>query len=112
MAKDPKPHVKRRADASRNRERIIAVSRAAFDGANAADVSMAEIARLANVGMATLYRNFPGKRQLLEAIFTDEVDELCAAARPARGCTLANPWRSGSPASSTSPSPAMPLPPS
>jgi AcrR family transcriptional regulator len=41
---------------------------------------MAEIARLAGVGMATLYRNYPGKRQLLEAIFTDEVDAVCVAA--------------------------------
>lgn len=81
------PPVKRRADASRNREKIVAVARAAFDGANAADVSMAEIARRAGVGMATLYRNFPGKRQLMEALFTDEVDELCAAARPVHGCT-------------------------
>lgn len=87
MAVDPKPLVKRRADASRNREKIVEVARAAFDGTKAADVSMAEIARRADVGMATLYRNFPGKRQLMEAIFTDEVDELCAAARAVPGCT-------------------------
>src|SRR4051812_15065689 len=41
---------------------------------------MAEIARRAGVGMATLYRNFPGRRELLEALYTDEVDSLCAAA--------------------------------
>lgn len=44
MAVDPKPLVKRRADASRNREKIVEVARAAFDGTKAADVSMAEIA--------------------------------------------------------------------
>jgi len=41
---------------------------------------MAEVARRAGVGMATLYRNFPGRRELLEAIYTDEVDAICAAA--------------------------------
>jgi AcrR family transcriptional regulator len=41
---------------------------------------MAEIARRAGVGMATLYRNFPGRRELLEALYTDEVDAICAAA--------------------------------
>jgi AcrR family transcriptional regulator len=44
---------------------------------------MAEIARRAGVGMATLYRNFPGRRELLEALFTDEVDAICAAAERA-----------------------------
>ena len=37
---------------------------------------MAEISRRAGVGMATLYRNFPGRRELLEALFTDEVDAI------------------------------------
>jgi AcrR family transcriptional regulator len=41
---------------------------------------MAEIARRAGVGMATLYRNFPGRRELLEAVYVDEVDALCKAA--------------------------------
>ena len=41
---------------------------------------MAEIARRAEVGMATLYRNFPGRRELLEALFAEEVEELCQAA--------------------------------
>ena len=52
-----------------------------------ADVSMAEIARRAGVGMATLYRNFPGRRELLEALYTDEVDALCDAADTADGAT-------------------------
>jgi len=42
---------------------------------------MAEIARRAGVGMATLYRNFPGRQELLEALYLDEVDALCEAAR-------------------------------
>ena len=41
---------------------------------------MAEVSRRAGVGMATLYRNFPGRRELLEALYTDEVDAVCDAA--------------------------------
>ena len=41
---------------------------------------MAEVARRAGVGMATLYRNFPGRRELLEALYVDEVDAVCRAA--------------------------------
>jgi AcrR family transcriptional regulator len=72
----------RRADAQRNREKILTAAGAAFaDGG--ADISMAEVARRAGVGMATLYRNFPGRRELLEALYVDEVDALCAAAEGA-----------------------------
>ncbi|TWV48866.1 helix-turn-helix transcriptional regulator [Streptomyces misionensis] len=46
---------------------------------------MAEIARRAQVGMATLYRNFPGRRELLEALYADEVDQICDAATIAPG---------------------------
>jgi AcrR family transcriptional regulator len=69
----------RRADATRNRDKILAAARAAFAD-SAAEVSMAEISRRAGVGMATLYRNFPGRRELLEALYLDEVDAICAAA--------------------------------
>ena len=69
----------RRADAKRNRERILETARAAF-AEPGAQVSMAEISRRADVGMATLYRNFPGRRELLEALYVDEVDAVCAAA--------------------------------
>jgi AcrR family transcriptional regulator len=48
---------------------------------------MAEISRRAGVGMATLYRNFPGRRELLEALYVDEVDAVCAAARTVGGNT-------------------------
>jgi AcrR family transcriptional regulator len=40
---------------------------------------MAEISRRAGVGMATLYRNFPDRRELLEALYADEVDAICEA---------------------------------
>lgn len=66
----------RRADAQRNRDKILDVARVAFADPDA-DVSMAEVSRRAGVGMATLYRNFPGRRELLEALYTDEVDAVC-----------------------------------
>jgi AcrR family transcriptional regulator len=73
------PPPARRADAERNRDKILVAARAAF-AEPGAPVSMAEISRRAGVGMATLYRNFPGRRELLEALYTDEVDAICAAA--------------------------------
>jgi AcrR family transcriptional regulator len=76
----------RRADAQRNRERILAAARTAF-AEPGADVSMAEVARRAGVGMATLYRNCPGRRELLEALYADEVDALCAAVETVEGAT-------------------------
>lgn len=68
----------KRADAERNRGAILAAARAAL--AEAPHSSMAEIARRAGVGMATLYRNFPGRRELLEALYAEQVDGVCAAA--------------------------------
>jgi AcrR family transcriptional regulator len=74
----------KRSDAERNRDKILAVARDAFADQEA-DVSMAEISRRAGVGMATLYRNFPGRRELLEALYTEEVDGICAAAEAPAG---------------------------
>ena len=75
-----------RRDAARNRETLLTVAREAFTDADA-EVSMAEIARRAGVGMATLYRNFPGRRELLEALYADEVDALCGAVATVGGTT-------------------------
>jgi AcrR family transcriptional regulator len=72
----------KRADAERNRDKILAAARTAF-AARDAEVSMAEISRRAGVGMATLYRNFPSRRELLEALYTDEVNAICQAAKTA-----------------------------
>jgi AcrR family transcriptional regulator len=69
----------RRADAERNRSKILAAARSALAEPEA-EPSMAEISRRAGVGMATLYRNFPGRRELLEALYTEEVDAICEAA--------------------------------
>src|SRR5579864_7521615 len=79
MTPDQFPSPTRRADAERNRARILAAARTAFADPEA-EVSMAEISRRADVGMATLYRNFPGRQELLEALYTDEVNAICKAA--------------------------------
>ncbi len=81
-----------RSDARRNRARILAAARELVakpptdtpSGASP-ELSMAEVARRAGVGRATLYRNFPERRDLLEALLVDEVDALVAAA-PASSC--------------------------
>jgi AcrR family transcriptional regulator len=84
----------RRSDAESNRRKILAAARAAW-GEQDADVSMAEISRQAGVGMATLYRNFPGKHELLEALYADEVDVVSRAAQTVDGDTAGaklNTW--------------------
>jgi AcrR family transcriptional regulator len=88
MTSDQLPAASRRADAERNRDKILAAARAAF-AEPGAQVSMAEISRRAGVGMATLYRNFPGRRELLEALYIDEVNAICEAAETADGETPA-----------------------
>ncbi len=80
------PAPTRRADAERNRDKILAAARTAFADPDA-EVSMAEISRRAGVGMATLYRNFPGRQELLEALYTDEVNAVCQAAETIDGET-------------------------
>ncbi|GHJ40679.1 TetR/AcrR family transcriptional regulator [Streptomyces sp. TS71-3] len=69
----------RRAAAERNRDKILAAARTAFAEGDT-DISMAGVARRAGVGMATLYRNFPGRQELLEALYAGEVDAICEAA--------------------------------
>ncbi len=86
MLPDPLPSPTRRADAARNRAKILAAARAVFAGPDA-QMSMAEISRRAGVGMATLYRNFPSRQELLEALFIDEVNAVCTAAETVDGET-------------------------
>jgi AcrR family transcriptional regulator len=76
----------RRADAARNRQRILEAARAAF-AATGPETSMAEVARRSGVGPATLYRNFATRHELLEALLVDEVDEVCAAAATVEGAS-------------------------
>jgi AcrR family transcriptional regulator len=86
MSRTPSRSPAKRADAERNRDKILAAARTAFADPDA-EVSMAEISRRAEVGMATLYRNFPGRRELLEALYTDEVNAVCEAAATVDGET-------------------------
>lgn len=83
MTSTPTP---RRSDAERNRERILSAARAAFASADA-DVPMVELARRAGVGSATLYRNFASRRELLEALYADEIDAVCRLAGTVEGDT-------------------------
>jgi AcrR family transcriptional regulator len=76
----------KRTDALRNREHILQAAREAFAEASA-EVSMAEIIRRSGVGSATLYRNFPSRRDLLEAILVEEINDVCAAASTMAGDT-------------------------
>lgn len=68
-----------RADAARNRTRILDAARTAF-AESGLDVGVEEIARRAGVGKGTLYRRFPTKDALVQAIFEDRLDELDAMA--------------------------------
>ena len=86
MPASQSPAPARRADAERNRDKILTAARTTFADPDA-EVSMAEISRRAGVGMATLYRNFPGRQELLEALYTGEVDAVCEAAETTGGET-------------------------
>jgi AcrR family transcriptional regulator len=73
-----------RADAQRNHDRIVAAADAAFAELGI-EVSMEEIARRAGVGPATLYRRFPSKQELLQAIFEALLVKLEPALTAAAG---------------------------
>jgi AcrR family transcriptional regulator len=72
-------HRPKRADARRNYDKVVAAAREAF-AAGGASTSLEEIARQAEVGIGTLYRNFPNRQALLEAVYVDEVESLCRTA--------------------------------
>jgi len=79
--KHPQPVPRKsRTDAQRNRERILEVAKEAFTrfGASA---SLDDIARQAGVGAGTLYRHFPTRDALIEAVYRSEVEKLAAAER-------------------------------
>ena len=76
-ASTPEPR-KPRADAQRNRERLLAVARDAFSR-DGVDVSLDEVAKQAGVGAGTLYRHFPTREALLEAVYRSEVQKLADA---------------------------------
>jgi AcrR family transcriptional regulator len=69
---------KPRADAQRNRERILEVAKEAFTQSGA-DTSLDDIAKQAGVGPGTLYRHFPTREELLVAVYRTEMERLAAA---------------------------------
>lgn len=68
-----------RVDAQRNRERILEAAKAEFTRSGA-QASLDEIAKRAEVGAGTLYRHFPTRDDLIEAVYRSEVEKLAAAA--------------------------------
>lgn len=80
-----RPH---RADARRNFDALLEAAREAFNR-EGIDVALEDIARDAGVGIATLYRNFPARADLIEAVYVSEIEELIQAARDARD---REPW--------------------
>jgi AcrR family transcriptional regulator len=72
------PARKPRADAQRNRERILQVAKEIFTR-NGAAASLDDIARQAGIGPGTLYRHFPTRDALIEAVYRSEVEKLAAA---------------------------------
>src|SRR5579875_2253520 len=78
----------KRADARRNYDKVIAAARSAFTE-NGAETSLEGIARRAGVGIGTLYRHFPNRQALLEAVYVEEVERMSATASEL-GCL--EPW--------------------
>ena len=78
----------KRADARRNYEKVLAAGREAF-AEGGESMALEEIARRAGVGIGTLYRNFPNRQALLEALYVEEVEEMARAADTFDG---ADPW--------------------
>ena len=68
-----------RADACRNRDRLLDVAAEAFANCGI-DASLENIAKCAGVGIGTLYRHFPNRDALVEAVYRHNVEQLCAGA--------------------------------
>jgi AcrR family transcriptional regulator len=82
MAKKRSQSVRRkpRVDAQRNRERLLEIAKEAFTRSGA-NVSLDEVAKQAGIGARTLYRHFPTRDALLEAVYRTEAERLAAAER-------------------------------
>ena len=73
----------KRADARRNYDKVLAAAREAF-AEGGESTALEEIARRAGVGIGTLYRHFPNRQALLEALYVEEVEEICRSAAELR----------------------------
>ena len=82
------PQRPRRADARRNYDKLLGAARDAF-AERGTDASLEEIARRAGVGIGTLYRHFPTRQALLEAVYVEEVEAL---SRSAADLADLEPW--------------------
>jgi AcrR family transcriptional regulator len=78
----------KRADAKRNYDKVLVAAHDAF-AERGTSTSLEEIARRAGVGIGTLYRHFPTRQALLEAVYAREVDEVCRSAVDLDG---GDPW--------------------
>ncbi len=78
----------KRADARRNYEKVLTAAREAF-AEGGESTALEEIARRAGVGIGTLYRHFPNRQALLEALYVNEVEEVCRSAAELGG---SDPW--------------------
>ena len=78
----------KRADARRNYEKVLTAAREAF-AEGGESTALEEIARRAGVGIGTLYRHFPSRQALLEALYVNEVEEVCRSAAELDG---SDPW--------------------
>jgi AcrR family transcriptional regulator len=78
----------KRADARRNYEKVLTAAREAF-AEGGESTALEEIARRAGVGIGTLYRHFPNRQALLEALYVNEVEEVCRSAAELDG---GDPW--------------------
>lgn len=74
----------KRADARRNYDRLIEAARSAF-GELGGSASLEEIARRADVGIGTLYRHFPTRTDLIQAVYVEEVEALAKSAEGVAG---------------------------
>jgi len=75
---------KPRADGVRNRERVLEAAKAVFS-AGGSDASLEAVAKRAGVGIGTLYRHFPTREALFEAVYRREVDQLSELAEQLKG---------------------------
>jgi AcrR family transcriptional regulator len=81
MAVDEQPR-KLRADAARNRERVLEAAREVF-AEHGVEAPIDDVARRAGVGVGTVYRHFPAKENLFEAILVDGISRMASSAREA-----------------------------
>jgi AcrR family transcriptional regulator len=78
-----------RADARRNREKVLVAARAVFSE-HGRDAQMDDVARRAGVGVGTVYRHFPTKEALIEALMVDAFESIAGEAR--RALEIEDPW--------------------